>query len=198
MVGRAMVLAVVMAGCRHQQAGEAGGAAANAGAAAGGATGERMTFSAEVVSVARDGSTMTLRELSDAGAGAREKYAIKVSPSAADDVKSLDPGQGVTVTCDEVTGGMGSGTSGGPAAPAEEEPAATGSDKGKDAARAAKGGGTATTGAASPEPKTATDGRYQGTGSGIGATMGPTAGAADSAGLESCARIASATPIKGR
>jgi hypothetical protein len=94
---------------------------------------------------------------------------------------------------------MGSGTSGGPAAPAEEPPpAAETGNATKGAGKTAKHAGTSATAAAPPETQTAGNDRYQGTGSGIGATMGPISGAADSAGLESCTRIASATPVKGR
>jgi len=103
--------------------GTSGTTGATGATAATGATGttSAMTgapFTAEVVTVERDGSGITLREVGAMAAAKASRRMVSVDPASASSVSGLKKGDRVTVTCTE-TGGMsgmsgmsGSGTTG--------------------------------------------------------------------------------------
>jgi hypothetical protein len=116
-----LALALSVVGCKRdttEAAGNGGYAASpgtttGAGTSAGTTTGSAtaMTgapFTAEVVSVERDGSSITLRE----AGGKATRRSVSVDPASASSVSGLKAGDKVTVTCNESGGmsGMGSTT----------------------------------------------------------------------------------------
>ena len=125
----AVPLILLAVGCRDRYEGQAGAASspspspyAETGAYASpgtmsGSMGDAGSITATVVSVDQSGRTITLRE---AGAtGSAEGRRINVSATAATSLTGIQPGETVTVTCENMagagttgTGATGTGTTG--------------------------------------------------------------------------------------
>ena len=120
----AVPLILLAVGCRDRYEGQAGaasspspspyaeGAYASPGTMSGSMGDTGASITATVVSVDQSGSTITLRE--SGGMGSSEGRRINVATTAATSLSGLQPGETVSVTCDNMgaTGATGTGTTG--------------------------------------------------------------------------------------